>query len=113
MGNSIASNMFMLGYAYQKGLLPLGHEAINKAIEMNGASVDMNKTAFVWGRRASVDLPAVERLLKSKAEKTEVTEPVEYTVDSIKLSLKKFEIKRMLLAILVELPKLWHAITSS
>ncbi|MDC3409199.1 indolepyruvate ferredoxin oxidoreductase family protein, partial [Burkholderiales bacterium] len=81
MGNSIASNMFMLGYAYQKGLLPLGHEAINKAIEMNGASVDMNKTAFVWGRRASVDLPAVERLLKSKAEKTEVTEPVEYTVD--------------------------------
>ena len=81
MGNSIASNMFMLGYAYQKGLLPLGHEAINKAIEMNGASVDMNKTAFVWGRRASVDLPAVERLLKSKVEKTEVTEPVEYTVD--------------------------------
>jgi indolepyruvate ferredoxin oxidoreductase len=81
MGNSIASNMFMLGYAYQKGLLPLGHEAINKAIEMNGASVNMNKTAFVWGRRASVDLPAVERLLKSKVEKTEVTEPVEYTVD--------------------------------
>jgi indolepyruvate ferredoxin oxidoreductase len=81
MGNSIASNMFMLGYAYQKGLLPLGHEAINKAIEMNGASVDMNKTAFVWGRRASVDLPAVERLLKSKVEKTEVTEPLEYTVD--------------------------------
>jgi indolepyruvate ferredoxin oxidoreductase len=71
----------MLGYAYQKGLLPLGHEAINKAIEMNGASVDMNKAAFVWGRRASVDLPAVERLLKSKVEKTEVTEPVEYTVD--------------------------------
>ncbi|MDC1312009.1 indolepyruvate ferredoxin oxidoreductase family protein [Burkholderiales bacterium] len=66
MGNSIASNMFMLGYAYQKGLLPLGHEAINKAIEMNGTAVEMNKSAFLWGRRASVDLAAIERLLKPK-----------------------------------------------
>jgi indolepyruvate ferredoxin oxidoreductase len=66
MGNSIASNMFMLGYAYQKGLVPLGHEAINKAIEMNGAAIEMNKAAFLWGRRASVDISAVERLLKPK-----------------------------------------------
>ena len=67
MGNSIASNMFMLGYAYQKGLLPLGHAAINKAIEMNGAAVEMNKSAFLWGRRASVDIAAVERLFQPKA----------------------------------------------
>lgn len=67
MGNSIASNMFMLGYAYQQGLLPLGHEAINKAIEMNGAAIEMNKSAFLWGRRASVDIAAVERLLKPRA----------------------------------------------
>ena len=67
MGNSIASNMFMLGYAYQKGLLPLGHAAINKAIEMNGAAVEMNKSAFLWGRRASVDIAAVERLLQPRA----------------------------------------------
>ena len=67
MGNSIASNMFMLGYAFQKGLLPLGHAAINKAIEMNGAAVEMNKSAFLWGRRASVDIAAVERLLQPKA----------------------------------------------
>jgi indolepyruvate ferredoxin oxidoreductase len=59
--------MFMLGYAYQKGLVPLGHEAINKAIEMNGAAIEMNKAAFLWGRRASVDISAVERLLKPKA----------------------------------------------
>jgi indolepyruvate ferredoxin oxidoreductase len=64
MGNSIASNMFMLGFSYQEGLLPIGHEAINKAIELNGASVKMNQEAFMWGRRASVDMKAVERLVK-------------------------------------------------
>ena len=64
MGNSIASNMFMLGFSYQEGLLPIGHEAINKAIALNGASVKMNQEAFMWGRRASVDMKAVERLVK-------------------------------------------------
>ena len=39
MGNSIATNMFMLGYAYQKGLMPIGHEALEQAIELNGAAV--------------------------------------------------------------------------
>ena len=39
MGDSIATNMFMLGYAYQKGLVPLGHEALERAIELNGAAV--------------------------------------------------------------------------
>ena len=83
MGNSIASNMFMLGYAYQRGLLPLGHESINRAIEMNGASVDMNKTAFLWGRRASVDLATVERLLKPKVVESEPEEKQSQTLEEI------------------------------
>jgi indolepyruvate ferredoxin oxidoreductase len=62
MGDSIATNMFMLGYAYQKGLVPLGHEAIERAIELNGAAVGMNLAAFRWGRRAAHDRAAVERL---------------------------------------------------
>ncbi|NIO39005.1 MAG: indolepyruvate ferredoxin oxidoreductase family protein, partial [Burkholderiales bacterium] len=41
MGNSIATNMFMLGMAYQNGLIPIGSEAINKAIELNGVAVKM------------------------------------------------------------------------
>ena len=56
LGDSIATNMFMLGYAYQKGLVPVSAEAINKAIELNGAAVKMNQAAFLWGRRAAVDL---------------------------------------------------------
>jgi indolepyruvate ferredoxin oxidoreductase len=68
LGNSIATNMFMLGMAFQKGLVPVGSEAINKAIELNGTAVKMNQAAFLWGRRAEVDLAAVERLIGPKAE---------------------------------------------
>jgi len=68
LGNSIATNMFMLGMAFQKGLIPIGSDAINKAVELNGTAVKMNQAAFLWGRRASVDLAAVERLIGPKAE---------------------------------------------
>ena len=61
MGDSIATNLFMLGYAYQKGLVPIGHEALERAIELNGAAVPMNLAAFRWGRRAAADRAAVER----------------------------------------------------
>jgi len=59
MGDAIAANLFMLGYAWQQGLVPISHDALMRAIELNGAAVEMNKTAFAWGRLAVVDLPAV------------------------------------------------------
>jgi len=61
LGDAIATNLFMLGYAYQKGLVPIGGTAIERAIELNGAAVEMNKQAFVWGRRAALDFAAVQR----------------------------------------------------
>ena len=61
MGDSIATNLFMVGYAWQKGLIPIGEAAIIQAIELNGAAVESNKKAFEWGRRAAVDLQSVER----------------------------------------------------
>ena len=67
LGNSIGANMFMLGYAYQLGALPLSAEAIQKAIEMNGEAVPMNLAAFSYGRRAAVDPAAVEALVKPDA----------------------------------------------
>ena len=63
MGDSIATNLFMLGYAWQKGLSPIGLEALEKAIELNGTAVPMNLGAFRWGRRAAHDRAAVERLV--------------------------------------------------
>ena len=59
LGDSIATNLFMLGYAWQRGLVPLSRQAIERAIEINGAAVEANKAAFLWGRRAAVDLKAV------------------------------------------------------
>lgn len=60
MGDSIATNPFMLGYAAQKGWLPVGIDALERAIELNGVAVPFNKQAFLWGRRAAHDLAAVE-----------------------------------------------------
>ncbi len=50
LGDSIASNLFMLGFAFQKGLVPLSAESIERAIQLNGAAVKMNLRAFSWGR---------------------------------------------------------------
>jgi indolepyruvate ferredoxin oxidoreductase len=66
MGDSIATNMFMLGFAYQRGLIPVSAEAINQAIELNGAAVKMNQAALLWGRRMAVDPTAVERMVAPK-----------------------------------------------
>jgi indolepyruvate ferredoxin oxidoreductase len=62
LGQSLGANMFMLGYAYQIGALPLSAAAIERALELNGEAVAMNVAAFGWGRRAALDLAAVETL---------------------------------------------------
>jgi len=62
MGDSIATNMFMLGYAWQRGWVPLGRTAIERAIELNGVAVDFNRASFDWGRRAAVDPERVAKL---------------------------------------------------
>jgi len=62
MGDSIATNLFMLGFAYQKGALPVSEAALLRAIELNGVAVEANKKSFLWGRRAAVDLARVERI---------------------------------------------------
>ncbi|HZT26919.1 MAG TPA: indolepyruvate ferredoxin oxidoreductase family protein [Pseudolabrys sp.] len=68
LGQSIGANMFMLGYAYQLGALPLPAEAIEKAIEMNGEAVPMNIAAFRYGRRAAIDPAKLEALAKPQPE---------------------------------------------
>ncbi len=63
LGDAIATNLFLLGFAWQKGWVPVSEASLDKAIVMNGAAVEMNRQAFLWGRRAAVDQGAVERLL--------------------------------------------------
>ena len=63
LGDSIYTNPMMLGFAWQKGWIPLTQAALLRAIELNAVAVDNNKAAFEWGRRAAHDPQAFERLL--------------------------------------------------
>src|SRR6201994_557473 len=67
MGDSIATNPFMLGYAFQKGAIPLSLEALLRAIEINGAAIEMNKQAFTWGRLAAHDMSRVKSVIQFKS----------------------------------------------
>src|SRR5206468_6652287 len=68
LGDSIATNIMMLGYAYQKGLLPLSAKAILQAIEVNGVSIKMNTQAFQLGRLAAADPARLEAMMKGQEE---------------------------------------------
>ncbi|MBR9866278.1 MAG: indolepyruvate ferredoxin oxidoreductase family protein [Oceanospirillales bacterium] len=63
LGDGMAVNLFCIGYAWQKGLIPLEMESIGQAIELNGVAVDANKQAFLWGRRAAHNLQQVEQII--------------------------------------------------
>jgi len=64
MGDAIATNMFMLGFAYQKGWVPLAASSLERAIELNGVAVEFNRKSFLWGRRAAVDIERVKRIAR-------------------------------------------------
>jgi indolepyruvate ferredoxin oxidoreductase len=67
-GNSLGANIFLVGYAYQLGALPLSSSAIEQAIALNGEAVKMNTQAFRFGRRAAIDPAGVEALAKPAAD---------------------------------------------
>ena len=62
LGDALATNMFLVGYAWQKGRIPLAEASILRAVELNGAMVDFNVQAFRWGRLAAHDPSQVERI---------------------------------------------------
>jgi indolepyruvate ferredoxin oxidoreductase len=65
LGDAIAGNLFILGYALQKGLLPITLDALVRAIELNGVAVEMNKQALAWGRLAAHDPDAIAAAIGS------------------------------------------------
>ena len=58
-GDLIYLNVYLLGVAYQRGLVPLGADAIMRALELNGAEIKRNKAAFIAGRHAALAEPAL------------------------------------------------------
>ncbi len=71
MGDAIATNLFVLGYAWQMGKVPVSRESLEQAIRVNNQSVDLNLAAFAWGRAACLDLPAVLAKLPNATKKPE------------------------------------------
>ena len=63
MGDSIYINPMILGYAWQKGWVPLGLASLHRAMELNNVAVAQNKAAFHWGRLAAHDWASLERQL--------------------------------------------------
>ena len=79
LGDAIYANMLLLGFAWQRGLVPVTADAMMKAIELNGAAVANNKKAFAWGRLAAEQPELVDS--RSRAEAAD-GKPVE-TLDQL------------------------------
>jgi indolepyruvate ferredoxin oxidoreductase len=63
-GDALMTNMFLLGYAYQLGLVPVSSAALMRAIELNAVAVDQNRRAFLWGRRTAADPDGAAKLAR-------------------------------------------------
>ena len=82
-GASVGANIFLVGYAYQLGAIPLARASIERAIELNGEAVDMNKAAFEWGRRAVVEPAVVEALVKPAPDATSDARTLSQSFDEV------------------------------
>jgi indolepyruvate ferredoxin oxidoreductase len=82
LGNAIGANMFMLGYAWQTGRVPLSRASLRRAIELNGEAVKMNLDAFEWGRRAAAEPDAIAAILADVSAASDSTDLSE-TLDEL------------------------------
>jgi indolepyruvate ferredoxin oxidoreductase len=69
LGSGVTSNVFLLGVAFQRGLLPVSAQSIERAIEINGTAVEANKASFSWGRRWVMNPAEVESIAAGVTEK--------------------------------------------
>ena len=83
-GTHMAVNIFMLGVAWQAGLVPISLDALQEAIELNGAGADKNLQAFAWGRKYYHDAPAVEAVLERSRAAASSETPVDF-VEELRL----------------------------
>lgn len=63
-GDSIATNVFLLGYAVQRGLVPVPVAALEQAIELNGVAVSATKQMLALGRLAAIDVEVIRRAIE-------------------------------------------------
>ncbi len=75
LGDGIAANLFLVGYALQRGRIPVGLGALERAIELNGRAVEMNHRALAWGRLFAHDPDAVRRIVAPASDESESQSP--------------------------------------
>ncbi|MEM7208415.1 MAG: indolepyruvate ferredoxin oxidoreductase family protein [Pseudomonadota bacterium] len=91
-GDSVFANLFLLGYAYQSGYVPIKSESLTAAIELNGVAIEKNIAAFNWGRLAShspSSLPSTIELNPAPAQKSE--DSLEGLLDQYASHLKQYQ----------------------
>jgi len=81
LGEAIPANLFLLGFAWQKGWVPLSSAALEEAIRLNGVAVERNLGAFAWGRRAAVDPDGVDAACANESEPVADSERLSATLD--------------------------------
>jgi indolepyruvate ferredoxin oxidoreductase len=82
LGDAIGTNLFLLGHAWQQGLVPVSGAALERAIELNGTAVEANLKAFLWGRRAALDRAAVERYAQPQHHEAPAPQTLAELVDA-------------------------------
>ena len=85
-GDAIATNVLMLGFAWQRGFIPLSFQALDTAIELNAVAVTANRRAFALGRRLAADPVSLSESLQSESlqdEKTSSQERESLTLDAL------------------------------
>jgi len=78
LGDAVLANVMMLGFAWQKGLVPVSGAALDQAIELNGVAIDKNRLAFTIGRAMATDPDLVSQFY---AEATEAEETLEQIIE--------------------------------
>ena len=89
VGDAIGANMFMLGFAWQNGGLPVSREAILRAIELNGVQIPMNQAAFEWGRVAAHDASLLPVSETSVADELEHRRPSQSVSEAIERRIER------------------------
>ena len=74
-GDAISANILLLGFAYQKGLLPISRASLAAAIALNGVAVEENLRAFAWGRVAAADPERIQELTGTVGIDASAAEP--------------------------------------
>ena len=90
-GDEIAANIMMLGYAWQSGLVPIGGEALEQAVRLNGVAVEANLTAFNWGRMLAHDPDFVRARLQPEPNMAVTQMSLEQVIDHRAVHLTKYQ----------------------